>query len=284
MALTHLRFEIEAGRGPAGSAALLNSRRVATPALLGGLAALATLASWRGRGVLHLSRVTIGGMRRASRASPVAGLGDRVDLSRAGTVADDPRVALRVRLDPPPPGEPRDLGMHWRARSLSRWTGQGWQAQEGGSSRRRGFPTAAPRSSPALLSADVEVVERSRTESSHARRLALSVDFRRPGPAPPPPPRRSGSTANAAGTFSTSRWTATICATWWRSTGGCRTSVPYAGRGQRYAAWLAPDLAVPPELDARRPCAGAAARRGQGPRRRGRRHRALAGGSAPLHA
>jgi len=35
MALTHLRFEIEAGRGPAGSAALLNSRRVATPALLG---------------------------------------------------------------------------------------------------------------------------------------------------------------------------------------------------------------------------------------------------------
>src|SRR5207253_2667638 len=49
LALTHLRSAIEEGRGPAGSAALLNSRRVATPALLSGLAALSQLTGhgWR---------------------------------------------------------------------------------------------------------------------------------------------------------------------------------------------------------------------------------------------
>ena len=99
LALTHLRFAIEEGRGPAGSAALLNSRRVATPALLGGLAALAFFGI-AGAALIFLAfpRVTIGGLRRASRPAPIAGLGDRVDLSRHGTVADDPRAVLRVRL------------------------------------------------------------------------------------------------------------------------------------------------------------------------------------------
>src|SRR6267378_256028 len=188
MALTHLRFEIEAGRGPAGSAALLNSRRVATPALLGGLAALATLGIVGAAVVFFIfPRVTIGGMRRASRPSPVAGLGDRVDLARAGTVADDPRVALRVRLDPPPPGEPRDLAMHWRARSLSRWTGQGWQAQDGGIIPATRLPPR-PRLGrpPALLSADVEVVGTFGDGIVFTPEgWPLSVDFRRPGSARP---------------------------------------------------------------------------------------------------
>jgi lysylphosphatidylglycerol synthetase-like protein (DUF2156 family) len=52
LALTHLRFEIEAGRGPEGSAALLQSRRLATPALLGALAALSLLGLVGG--LLHL--------------------------------------------------------------------------------------------------------------------------------------------------------------------------------------------------------------------------------------
>src|SRR5262249_41463657 len=126
MALTHVRFEIEAGRGPSGSAALLQSRRIATPALLGGLAALA-LTGLVGGAIVFFTfpRVTIGGLRPAAPHPPGAGLGDRVDLSQHGTVADDPRVVLRVRLQPDP-GR-RTLDMHWRARVLEQWTGRGWR-------------------------------------------------------------------------------------------------------------------------------------------------------------
>jgi len=251
MALTHLRFEIEAGRGPAGSAALLNSRRVATPALLGGLAALATLGIAGAAVVFFIfPRVTIGGLRRASRPSPVAGLGDRVDLSRAGTVADDPRVALRVRLDPPTPGEPRDLAMHWRARSLSRWTGQGWRAQEGDIIPATRLPPR-PRLGrpPALLSADVEVVGTFGDGTIFTPEgWPLSVDFRRQGPARPAPHRLY---RNAAGDL----FYQPVDGNDLRYVVAVDREVPdlraLRGRGQRYPAWLAPDLAVPPELDAR---------------------------------
>ena len=133
LALTHLRFEIEAGRGPEGSAALLQSRRLATPALLGALAAL-SLLGLVGSAVVFFTfpRVTIGGLRRASTGKPVAGLGDQVDLRRHGTIADDPRVVLRVRLNPPPKTTRVNLGLHWRARALPVWTGQGWRAQTAG--------------------------------------------------------------------------------------------------------------------------------------------------------
>jgi protein-glutamine gamma-glutamyltransferase len=126
-ALTHLRFQIEAGRGPAGSAALLQSKRIATPALLGGLAALA-MTGLVGAAVVFFTfpRVTIGGLRRPSHAQPAAGLSDRVDLSSHGTIADDPRVVLRVSLDPMPARNALDL--HWRARALEVWTGSGWRA------------------------------------------------------------------------------------------------------------------------------------------------------------
>ncbi|MCA1825711.1 MAG: DUF3488 and transglutaminase-like domain-containing protein [Myxococcales bacterium] len=126
MALTHLRFEIEAGRGPAGSAALLQSRRIATPALLGGLAALALMGLVGGAIVFFtFPRVTIGGLRRATRNQPAPGLGDRVDLAAHGVVPDDPRVVLRVRLAPDPGRQ--TLDMHWRARALEVWTGRGWR-------------------------------------------------------------------------------------------------------------------------------------------------------------
>jgi hypothetical protein len=126
MALTHVRFEIEAGRGPSGSAALLQSRRIATPALLGGLAALA-LTGLIGGAIVFFTfpRVAIGGLRRATRNAPMPGLGDRIDLSQHGTIADDPRVVLRVRLQPDP-GR-KTLDMHWRARALEQWTGRGWR-------------------------------------------------------------------------------------------------------------------------------------------------------------
>ncbi len=130
MALTHLRFEIEAGRGPSGSAALLQSRRIATPALLGALAAL-SMMGLVGAAVVFFTfpRVTIGGLRRPSHGTPAAGLGDQVDLARHGTIADDPRVVLRVRFDPQPTQPSLDL--HWRARAFEIWTGHGWQADSG---------------------------------------------------------------------------------------------------------------------------------------------------------
>ena len=73
MALTHLRFEIEGGRAQA-SAALLQSRRIATPALLSALAGLAMMGLI-GSAIVFFTfpRVTIGGLRRPSTATPVAG-------------------------------------------------------------------------------------------------------------------------------------------------------------------------------------------------------------------
>ena len=108
MALTHLRFEIEAGRGPQGSAALLQSRRVATPRLLGALDALSMLGLVSAAVVfVTFPRVTVRGLRRPSRKQPVAGLSNQVDLSLQGAIGDDPRVVLRVRLDPDPGTEDR---------------------------------------------------------------------------------------------------------------------------------------------------------------------------------
>ena len=160
MALTHVRFEIEAGRGPQGSAVLLQSRRIATPALLGALAAL-SMMGLVGAAVIFFTfpRVTIGGLRRASHGTPAPGLGDRVDLSGHGTIADDPRVVLRVRLVPQPARQ--TLDQHWRARTFEVWTGHGWQASAGNPSpavrlpRPPGLP-GLPRMG--LVNADLELV------------------------------------------------------------------------------------------------------------------------------
>ena len=185
MALTHLRFEIEAGRGPSGSAALLQSRRIATPALLGALAALSMMGLVGGAVVFFtFPRMTIGGLRRAARTVPAAGLGDRVDLSRHGTIADDPRVVLRVRLDPDP-GR-KTLAMHWRARALEVWTGTGWRAaySGGASAMRLQIPpwlrSGRGRGPPPLV-ADIEAVSGfSDGVVLTPEGWPLSVDFKRP--------------------------------------------------------------------------------------------------------
>ncbi|HEX9574780.1 MAG TPA: transglutaminaseTgpA domain-containing protein [Myxococcales bacterium] len=164
LALTWLRFEIEAARSPEQAATLLQGRRLVTPAVLGALAALA-LAGLLGSAAIFVAfpRVTIGGLRRASSAIPIAGLGDQIDLSRHGVIADDPRVVLRVRLDPPPaPGG--ELPMRWRARALEVWTGRGWRARSdgwGGGSWLSPMPrlrAAAARRASAPLVADIEAV------------------------------------------------------------------------------------------------------------------------------
>ena len=247
LALTHLRSAIEEGRGPAGSAALLNSRRVATPALLSGLAAL-SLFGIAGAALVFFTfpRVTIGGLRRASRPAPVAGLGDRVDLSRRGTIADDPRVALRVRLNPPPRGEPRDLAMHWRARSLSQWTGHGWRSPDGGLIPVMRLPRR-PRGGgvPSVLSADIEVVGQFTDGVVFTPEgWPLGVDFRRPGS-----PRQLY--RNVEGDL----FYQPVDGGDVRYTVAADPDEPVPGglrgRGQRYPSWVEADLAVPASLDAR---------------------------------
>src|SRR2546428_372287 len=177
---------LSAGRRRIGSrwAALPTSRGAAPPGLRGGLGALSLSGTAGAEWVFFPSRrVPSGGLRRASRPAPVAGLGDRVDLSRRGTIADDPRVALRVRLNPPPRGEPRDLAMHWRARSLSQWTGHGWRSPDGGLIPVMRLPRR-PRGGgvPSVLSTDIEVVGQVTDRVVFTPEgWPLGVDFRRPG-------------------------------------------------------------------------------------------------------
>jgi transglutaminase-like putative cysteine protease len=131
LALTYVRFQIEAGRSPEQAATLLNNRRLASPTVLGALAAL-SLVGLAGSASIFLAfpRVTIGGMRRASSNVPVAGLGDQIDLALHGVIQDDPRVVLRVRLNPGPSAGV-ELTVHWRARALEIWTGRGWRSRTG---------------------------------------------------------------------------------------------------------------------------------------------------------
>ncbi|MFL5309731.1 MAG: transglutaminaseTgpA domain-containing protein [Myxococcales bacterium] len=164
LSLTWLRFEIEAARSPEQVAALLHGRRLVTPTVLLALAGLALVGLVGSVAIfVALPRVTLGGLRRASSPIPIAGLGDQIDLSRHGVIADDPRVVLRVRLDPPPPPG-AELPMRWRARALEAWTGRGWRARPegwGGGSWLPSLPrlrSAAARRRPAPLVADIEAV------------------------------------------------------------------------------------------------------------------------------
>jgi len=252
LALTHLRFEIEAGRGPQGSAALLQSRRIATPSLLGALAALAMMGLM-GSAVIFLAfpRVNIGLLRRPSRGAPVAGLGDRIDLSRHGTIADDPRVVLRVRLEPPPLPSLSNLSMHWRARALEVWTGQGWAA-------RGGTPLPVTRPPPRPKLAPRAGRPQSATVDAVAGFLEgvlvtpegwpLSVEFHRQVSARGAPQRLL---ANAAGDLF--YWPVEIgdlsYVVWWeRNELGVQL---LRDRGQQYPASVNIDLEVPADLDPR---------------------------------
>ncbi|HWE25158.1 MAG TPA: transglutaminaseTgpA domain-containing protein [Myxococcales bacterium] len=164
LALTYLRFEIESARTPEHAAMLLKGRRLVTPGVLISLASL-SLAALVGSAAIFVAfpRVTLGGLRRSSASIPIAGLGDQIDLLQHGVIADDPRVVLRVRLDPSPP-RGADLTTHWRARSLEVWTGRGWRARTdswGGSSWTAPIPPvrlAEARRRPEPLVADIEAV------------------------------------------------------------------------------------------------------------------------------
>jgi transglutaminase-like putative cysteine protease len=252
LALTHLRFEIEAGRGPQGSAVLLQSRRIATPSLLGALAALAMMGLM-GSAVIFLTfpRVNIGLLRRPSRGTPTAGLSDRVDLSRHGTIADDPRVVLRVRLEPPPHAGLSNLGTHWRARALEVWTGQGWAAAGGAP-----LPVTRPPPRPKLVG--LAGPPQSATIDAVAGFLEgvlvtpegwpLSVEFRRQLSARGAPQRLL---ANAAGDlFYSPVEIGDLSYQVWSERNDPGASL-LRGRGQEYPASVDIDLEVPADLDPR---------------------------------
>ena len=253
MALTHVRFEIEAGRGPQGSAALLQSKRIATPALLGGLAALSLLGLIGGAIVfVTFPRVNIGGLRRASRAQPAAGLGDQVNLSRHGTIADDPRVVLRVRLDPDPGRN--TLDMHWRARALETWTGDGWRSAAGtGGATARMPPAPRLRRSRgrqmALLHADLEAVAGfSEGVVLTPEGWPLGVEFKRPLNA-------SGIQPHVLlGPAGDLFYTPVDIGDLHYVVVTDRDEPPFdslRGLGAKYPPWIAADLAVPADLDPR---------------------------------
>jgi transglutaminase-like putative cysteine protease len=123
LALTHLRFEVER-RTEAPR------RNVLAPSLLARLAALAVLGL-SGTALLFVAfpRMAFGGLRRhPAAARSVAGLSDQITLSGHGTIADDPRIVLRVRSANGEDGS-NIVNMHWRARSFDTWTGNGWRAR-----------------------------------------------------------------------------------------------------------------------------------------------------------
>jgi hypothetical protein len=130
LALTHLRFEVER-RSEAPRHDLL------APSLLARLAALAVLGL-AGTVLLFVAfpRMAFGGLRRhPAESRAVAGLSDQITLSGHGTIADDPRIVLRVRSANDEEGS-KIVGMHWRARSFDVWTGNGWGARTDLGSRR----------------------------------------------------------------------------------------------------------------------------------------------------
>ena len=74
--------------------------------------------------------MALGGLRRhPAGARTVAGLSDQITLSGHGTIADDPRIVLRVRAMRATEDGRDPVGMYWRARSFDTWTGNGWRAR-----------------------------------------------------------------------------------------------------------------------------------------------------------
>jgi protein-glutamine gamma-glutamyltransferase len=161
LALTHLRFQIEGAAGPQDPQVLLRSRRLITPALLAALAGLSLVGLFGATALFFVfPRVTIGGLRRTGGGAPVAGLGESVDLSGHGAIADDPRVVLRVTLDPDPGPAAHHLDYHFRARAFEIWTGHGWRSRDGHPTpaTRLPQPPAALRKGGLWLTATIEAI------------------------------------------------------------------------------------------------------------------------------
>lgn len=132
LTLTQLRHEIEdearANRVADGGAGQLQSRRLVSArflAVLGGLAigALGVAALV----FVSFPRVSFGlWQKRQIPGETRAGFSSEVELGGHGAIKDDPRVALRVRVE----GETRprqQLEKHWRGASFDLYDGREWR-------------------------------------------------------------------------------------------------------------------------------------------------------------
>ncbi len=140
--------------------------------------------------------------------------------------------------------------MHWRARTLSRWTGHGWRAAEGDIPRATPLrPRPRPGLPSSLVTAEVEVVGMFADGIVFTPEgWPLSVIFRGPGSRRPPSQRLY---RNAAGDLfyqpvdgNDLRYQVVV-------DGGAPGLLTLRGRGQGYPASVAPDLEVPADLDPR---------------------------------
>ncbi|MGB8331719.1 MAG: DUF3488 and transglutaminase-like domain-containing protein, partial [Polyangiales bacterium] len=130
LALTHLRRELETQHG-AGSPAFLaqlGSRQVATPAFFGGTTLLAVpLFVLTAAMFFAFPRVGFGLLAGlGAHTQSVAGFGDDVELGGFGTIRDDPRVVMRVKLKSRPDPAPQSIALRLRGTSFDRYSNGRW--------------------------------------------------------------------------------------------------------------------------------------------------------------
>lgn len=137
LTLTQLRAEIEdeaqSNHVADGGASTLGSRKLVSPAFLGGLGGLALAALGLAALVFVMfPRVSFGlWQRRGTTGGASVGFSDSVLLGGHGRIKDDARVAFRVWL---PEGEARRdvLDVHWRGATFDTYDGRGWKDVAGG--------------------------------------------------------------------------------------------------------------------------------------------------------
>ncbi len=102
---------------------VLASKRVITTRFLMGAAAAAMGAmAFAGLFFLLFPRIGAAGFKPNTRSQ---GFARKVSLGGIGLVRDDPRLVMRVRLDPRPPA-PVVSAIHWRAATLDRYMAGRW--------------------------------------------------------------------------------------------------------------------------------------------------------------
>ncbi len=121
LTLSLLSRQAEEMDAPAAAIDRLLSRRLAGALFgLSGVALLAALALF-----FVVPRMTAGAFARKAPLGGRSGFSDTIRLDTAGLIKDDPRPALRVRIDPDPGVETLDL--HWRGAVFDFYDGREWQ-------------------------------------------------------------------------------------------------------------------------------------------------------------